>query len=142
MRGTRPSLLLRLPLPSSKCYAEGTARRTASMHMKHRVIYLLGPEHIEIREEPVPTPGAGELLVRIRAATTCGTDVKVFRRGGHPRMLQVPTPFGHEFAGSVEKLGPGVSGVPAGGPRGGGQFSALRPVRVLHGRPREPVPGP
>ena len=80
------------------------------MHMKHRVIYLLGPEHIEIREEPVPTPREGELLVRIRAATTCGTDVKVFRRGGHPRMLQVPTPFGHEFAGSVEALGDGVSG--------------------------------
>ena len=78
--------------------------------MKHRVIYLLGPEHIEIREEPVPTPREGELLVRIRAATTCGTDVKVFRRGGHPRMLQVPTPFGHEFAGSVEELGPEVNG--------------------------------
>ena len=80
------------------------------MHMKHRVIYLLGPEHIEIREEPVPTPREGEILVRIRAATTCGTDVKVFRRGGHPRMLKVPTPFGHEFAGSVEELGPGVNG--------------------------------
>lgn len=78
--------------------------------MKHRVVYLLGPEHIEMREEPVPMPGEGELLVRIRATTTCGTDVKVFRRGGHPRMLQVPTPFGHEFAGSVEALGPGVSG--------------------------------
>ena len=58
----------------------------------------------------MPTPGEGELLVRIRAATTCGTDVKVFRRGGHPRMLQVPTPFGHEFAGSVEELGAGVTG--------------------------------
>ena len=80
------------------------------MHMTHRVIYLLGPEHIEIREEPVPTPREGELLVRIRAATTCGTDVKVFRRGGHPRMLRVPTPFGHEFAGSVEELGAGVTG--------------------------------
>ena len=78
--------------------------------MKHRVVYLLGPEHIEVREEPVAVPGTGELVVRIRAATTCGTDVKVFRRGGHPRMLRVPTPFGHEFAGSVEALGPGVSG--------------------------------
>lgn len=78
--------------------------------MKHRVTYLLGPEHIEIREEPVPRPREGELLVRIRAATTCGTDVKVFRRGGHPRMLRIPTPFGHEFAGSVEEPGPGVTG--------------------------------
>ena len=75
------------------------------MHMKHRVIYLLGPEHIEIRDEPVPTPCEGEILVRIRAATTCGTDVKVFRRGGHPRMLQVPTPFGHEFAGFCGGIG-------------------------------------
>ncbi len=78
--------------------------------MKHKVQYLLGPEHIEVREEPVPVPGPGELLVRIRAATTCGTDVKVFQRGGHSRMLRVPTPFGHEFAGSVEALGAGASG--------------------------------
>ena len=78
--------------------------------MNHRVTYLLGPEHIELREEPVPLPREGELLVRIRAAITCGTDVKVFRRGGHPRMLQVPTPFGHEFAGTVEESGPGVTG--------------------------------
>ncbi|MDE0028738.1 MAG: alcohol dehydrogenase catalytic domain-containing protein [Deltaproteobacteria bacterium] len=82
--------------------------------MKHRVVYLLGPERIEVREEPVPAPDEGELLVRIRAATTCGTDVKVFRRGGHPRMLRAPTPFGHEFAGSVEALGAGVSGYETG----------------------------
>lgn len=56
----------------------------------------------------MPEPGPGELLVRIAAATTCGTDVKVFRRGGHPRMLRVPTPFGHEMAGTVEAVGPAV----------------------------------
>ena len=78
--------------------------------MNHRVIYLLGPEQLELREEPVPEPGEGEILVRIRAATTCGTDVKVFRRGGHPRMLRVPTAFGHEFAGEVAESGPGVTG--------------------------------
>ena len=54
---------------------------------------LTGPEQIEIREVAVPEPGPGELLVRIEAATTCGTDVKVFKRGGHPRMLKVPTLF-------------------------------------------------
>ena len=77
--------------------------------MNQRVVYLTGPETIELREEPVPMPGEGEILVRIRAATTCGTDVKVFRRGGHPRMLKVPTPFGHEFAGSVEEVGENVT---------------------------------
>jgi L-iditol 2-dehydrogenase len=70
---------------------------------------LVGPERIEIRKVPVPLPGPREMLVRIGAATTCGTDVKVFRRGGHPRMLKVPTLFGHELAGTVAEVGAGVS---------------------------------
>jgi len=77
--------------------------------MTHRVVYLLGPEHVELRRLPVPVPGPGEMLVRIGAATTCGTDVKVFRRGGHPRMLKAPTPFGHELAGTVAAVGAGVA---------------------------------
>jgi L-iditol 2-dehydrogenase len=63
---------------------------------------------MELREVAVPPPGAGEILVRIGAATTCGTDLKVFRRGGHPRMLKAPTPFGHEMAGTVVATGEGV----------------------------------
>lgn len=69
---------------------------------------LLGPEEIEIREVPVPRPGEGEVLLKVEAATTCGTDVKVFRRGGHPRMLKAPTLFGHEMAGRVAAIGEGV----------------------------------
>ena len=69
---------------------------------------LLGPEQIEIQQIPVPQPGSGEILLSIEAATTCGTDVKVFRRGGHPRMLRVPCLFGHEMAGCVAAIGPGV----------------------------------
>lgn len=49
----------------------------------------------------MPEPGPGELLIRVDAATTCGTDVKVFRRGGHPTMLTLPAPFGHEVTGTV-----------------------------------------
>jgi L-iditol 2-dehydrogenase len=71
--------------------------------------FLLGPEKLEIREVPVPEPGEGELLLQIGAATTCGTDLKVFRRGGHPRMLKAPTPFGHEMAGTVATVGPGCA---------------------------------
>ncbi len=73
-----------------------------------RAAILVGPEAIEIREVPVPRPGPGEILLRIGAATTCGTDVKVYRRGGHPRMLRVPTPFGHEMAGTIAAVGGGV----------------------------------
>jgi L-iditol 2-dehydrogenase len=75
---------------------------------------LLGPEQIEIRDVPVPRTGDGEVLLKIEAATTCGTDVKVFRRGGHPRMLKAPTLFGHEMAGIVAKTGPNVTGVKEG----------------------------
>ena len=75
---------------------------------------LLGPEEIEVRDVPVPRPGTGEILLRVEAATTCGTDVKVFKRGGHPRMLTVPTLFGHEMAGHVAAIGNGVTGVAEG----------------------------
>jgi L-iditol 2-dehydrogenase len=70
---------------------------------------LTGPEQIEVRDVPVPTPGHGEILMQVKAATTCGTDVKVFKRGGHPRMLKVPTLFGHEMAGQVAAVGDGVT---------------------------------
>ncbi len=74
-----------------------------------RTVFLLGPERLELREVPVPEPSEGEVLLRVDAATTCGTDLKVFLRGGHPRMLQVPCPFGHELCGTVVAAGPGVS---------------------------------
>lgn len=64
----------------------------------------------EVRLEPLdlPEPGFGELRVRITHATTCGTDLKVYRRGYHARMLQPPTPFGHEAAGEIETAGEGA----------------------------------
>lgn len=77
---------------------------------EHRAVFLLGPERIEMRSVAMPKPTSGELLVRIDAATTCGTDVKVFRRGGHPRMLKVPGPFGHELAGTVAATGGRIDG--------------------------------
>lgn len=72
-------------------------------------VHLLGPEHIELRRLPCRVPGPGEITVRIDAATTCGTDVKVYRRGGHPRMLTPPCPFGHEMAATVSEIGQGVT---------------------------------
>ncbi len=71
---------------------------------------LLGPEKIEVRDVAVPRPGAGEILLSIEAATTCGTDVKVYRSAGHPRMLETPCLFGHEMSGRVCAVGDGVKG--------------------------------
>lgn len=50
---------------------------------------------------------AGEVRIRIQAALTCGTDLKVFRRGYHAKMIVPPAVFGHELSGIVsEVLGP------------------------------------
>ncbi len=49
----------------------------------------------------MPRLGRGDALVRVRAALTCGTDVKTFRRGYHAMMLKPPILFGHELAGDV-----------------------------------------
>lgn len=69
---------------------------------------LYGPSDVRLEERLVPEPGPGDVLVRIGAATTCGTDAKVYQRGGHPRMIKPPDVFGHEFAGVVHKVGPKV----------------------------------
>jgi len=73
-----------------------------------RAVVYLGPEQVELRQVPVPEPKVGELLVRVRAATTCGTDVKTYRRG-HPK-FPPPFVFGHEFGGDIVKMGAGVLG--------------------------------
>jgi L-iditol 2-dehydrogenase len=70
-----------------------------------------GPGDLRFEDAPIPEPGPGEVVLRIDAALTCGTDVKTLRRG-HPVMIpRVPTNFGHEFAGTVTAVGPGVAGV-------------------------------
>lgn len=67
----------------------------------------LGPQQIEIRELEIPEIGPRDLLVKIRTATTCGTDLKTYIRG-HP-YWQPPVVFGHEFAGVAEQVGDEVS---------------------------------
>jgi len=71
---------------------------------------LYGPEDVRMEQRPVPKAGPGEVLVRIKAALTCGTDAKVYLRGGHPTMIRPPAIFGHEFAGDVAEVGEGVEG--------------------------------
>jgi L-iditol 2-dehydrogenase len=75
-----------------------------------RAMVFHGPGDLRAEELPVPEPGRGELVLRIDAALTCGTDVKTLRRG-HPVMIpKIPTVFGHEFAGTVTAVGGGVAG--------------------------------
>jgi len=70
---------------------------------------LYGKEDVRIEQVSVPKAGPGEVIIRVAAALTCGTDLKVFRRGYHARMIQPPALFGHELAGIVSEVGDGVA---------------------------------
>ncbi len=70
---------------------------------------LYGQEDLRLEQVVDPTPSTGEVVIQVTAATTCGTDLKVWRQGGHARMLRPPTLFGHEVAGRIAAVGEGVS---------------------------------
>ena len=67
---------------------------------------LVKPGKIELREVKTPRPSKGDVLVKIKTALTCGTDLKAFLRG-HP-LIPMPGVFGHEFSGVVAEVGKGV----------------------------------
>ncbi len=64
---------------------------------------------------PIPRPGQGEILVKIRATSICGTDVHIYTWDPWAQgRIKTPLIFGHEFAGDVVEVGPGVSSVKVG----------------------------
>src|SRR5664279_1845455 len=69
---------------------------------------LYGKEHLQVEPVAVPIIESGDILVQVKVALTCGTDVKVFRRGYHARMIVPPAVFGHELAGDVVAVGEDV----------------------------------
>ncbi len=74
-----------------------------------QAVLLLGPRQLSHQELPIPTPGPEEIVLKIGAALTCGTDLKAFLRG-HPKW-PMPTRFGHEYAGTVVARGSHVTTV-------------------------------
>ncbi|HEY7111994.1 MAG TPA: alcohol dehydrogenase catalytic domain-containing protein [Thermoanaerobaculia bacterium] len=64
-------------------------------------------DRFEERELPRPRPAPGEAVLRVRLALTCGTDLKLLRRG-HAR-IAYPVTMGHEVCGDVVEVGEGVS---------------------------------
>jgi len=69
---------------------------------------IYGVKDLRVEEAPKPQVKRGEVLVRVKAATTCGTDLKIFQRGYVEGVIKLPTVFGHEWAGEVEEVGEGV----------------------------------
>jgi L-iditol 2-dehydrogenase len=73
-----------------------------------KVAMLYGVKDLRIENVDVPSVGAGEVLVDVKAATTCGTDLKIFQRGYVEKVIKLPTIFGHEWAGDVAEIGSGL----------------------------------
>jgi L-iditol 2-dehydrogenase len=74
--------------------------------MKAAMLY--GIKDLRIEEISKPEVNAGEVLVKVKAATTCGTDLKIFQRGYVEKVIRLPTVFGHEWAGEVVEVGEGL----------------------------------
>jgi alcohol dehydrogenase/L-iditol 2-dehydrogenase len=64
---------------------------------------------VELREMPVPEPGPGEVLLRVRGVGVCGSDIHQYHNT-QSWTVRVPVVLGHEFCGTVAALGPGVRG--------------------------------
>ena len=74
-----------------------------------RAVMYHAPKTIRLEEVTVPKPGPNEVLLKIGAALTCGTDFKAFRQGHSVLLGSLPAPFGHEFSGTVAAVGEGIT---------------------------------
>src|SRR5580692_4388950 len=75
-----------------------------------RAAVLYGKEEIRVEDIAPQSLPTGGVRVQIEAALTCGTDLKVFKRGYHARMIVPPAVFGHELAGIVNEVHPDAVG--------------------------------
>ena len=74
--------------------------------MKAALLY--GLKDLRLEDVALPEVQAGEVLVRVKAATTCGTDLKILQRGYVEKVVKLPTIFGHEWAGDVVQVAEGL----------------------------------
>ena len=84
------------------------------MNGSMRAVMFYAPREIRLVDAPIGVPGPGEVLIKVGAALTCGTDFKAYRQG-HPVLLgKLPSPFGHELAGTIMEVGATVTRFKAG----------------------------
>lgn len=88
---------------------------------------LYGVKDLKVEDVEVPEVKDGEVLVKVKAATTCGTDLKIFQRGYVEKVIKLPTIFGHEWAGEVAEVGKGLEW-----PRKGMRVRAGNSAPCLH----------
>ena len=83
----------------------------------NRMVYLDAEHRLTIREEPIPRPAPGQVLVQVKANGICGSDLHFWREGRLGNFV-VTRPYvpGHEASGVVAEVGEGVAGFSAGQP--------------------------
>ena len=103
--------------------------------MRMRAAMLYGIGDLRVEDVEVPKVDAGEMLVRVKAATTCGTDLKILQRGYVEKVIKLPTIFGHEWAGDVVEVGEGLDWPRKGmRVRAGNSAPCLRCIMCRRGR--------
>ncbi len=73
-----------------------------------KVARLHAPGDLRVQDAPIPEAGPGDLVIRVGTCSACGTDAKIFRFGHHH--ISLPRVLGHEVAGEITEVGPGVEG--------------------------------
>ncbi len=81
-----------------------------AMTQTMKAALLYGKDDVRLEEVARPQPGPKEVVVEVKVALTCGTDLKAFHRGQHTMLGPFPSPFGHEFGGIVVAVGNEVEG--------------------------------
>ncbi|MCI8993093.1 MAG: alcohol dehydrogenase catalytic domain-containing protein [Eubacterium sp.] len=74
-----------------------------------KAIRLIGKEKIQLQDIPVPEISDNELLIKVKAASICGTDVRMYKNGYKNVSENNPLTLGHEFAGDIVKTGKNVT---------------------------------
>ncbi len=80
--------------------------------MKSAIFY--GKHDLRIEESPMPTVGADDVLIKVKACGVCGTDVHIYEGDKGAADVTPPTILGHEFSGIVSAIGENVKGVKVG----------------------------
>ena len=131
----------------ARCHADRTAHPLPpsardSVPERMRASVLMRAGVIELQERPVPTPGAGQVLLRVLAVGTCGSDVHYFHEGRiGDFVVEEPMVLGHEPSGEVVAVGAGVTRVRARAAGVDRARHALLHLYAVSGRPVQPLPG-
>src|SRR5580658_4241723 len=90
-----------------ECFQHRVSGRSERMSATMTAAYLPGDSTVEMRVVPVPTPGHGEVLLRMKASTICGSDIRCIY---HEHLGKGPEGYqgviaGHEPSGQIVKTG-------------------------------------